>query len=80
MQTHTHACMYTHTCMINMINMDASMAVAFCNFYTCIHVCACMDMHVHMCGIPPCPQMSPDVPTHLSSPQELQGAQNTKIQ
>ena len=26
----------THTCMLNMINMDASMEVAICNFYTCI--------------------------------------------
>ena len=41
---HMHA-KHAHTCMlhmINMINMDASMSVAICNFYTCIQVHACM--------------------------------------
>ena len=33
---HMHVC--THTCMLNMINMDASMSVAICNFYTCVTV------------------------------------------
>ena len=48
-------CMYAHThtptCMLNMINIDASMLTAICNFYTCIHVCVhvCMHVHVHMC-------------------------------
>ena len=37
-----HACMHTPTYMLNMINMGASMSVAICNFYTCIHVCVCM--------------------------------------
>ena len=67
----THACMHmqrhTHTSMLNMINMDASMLVAICNFYTCIyvrvHVCACMCMHVCACGntphAPRCPQTPP---------------------
>ena len=32
-----HACMYMHTCTC-MINMDASMLAAICNFYTCTHV------------------------------------------
>ena len=27
-----HACTYTCTCMLNMINMDASMEVAICNY------------------------------------------------
>ena len=69
---HACMCMHTHTCtcMLNMINMDASMSVAICNFYTCIcvrvHACACMCMHV---VTPPCPQMSPDTPTHLPPPQ-----------
>ena len=45
---HMHACM--HTCMLNMINMDASMSVAICNFYTCIHVHSSMCMHVHGCA------------------------------
>ena len=33
---HVCICIYTHahTCMLNMINMDASMMVAICNFYT----------------------------------------------
>ena len=45
MHRHAHTHTHTHTCMLNMINMDASMLVAICNFYTCIHVCACMCMH-----------------------------------
>ena len=28
--------MHICTCMLNMINMDASMEVAICNYYTCI--------------------------------------------
>ena len=63
MHTHAHTCMLN---MINMINMDASMSVAICNFYTCIcmcmHACVCMWMCV---ATPPCPQMPPDTPTHL---------------
>ena len=39
-------CMHICICMLNMINMDASMLVAICNFYTCIHVHAC----VHACA------------------------------
>ena len=46
MHTHAHECMHvcTHTltCMLNMINMSASMLAAICNFYICIHVCVCM--------------------------------------
>ena len=53
--THMNAC----TCMLNMINMlnmDTSMLVAICNFYTCIHVCVCMCTHACACmwGHPPC--------------------------
>ena len=62
----THACMHAHTCMlsmINMLNMDASMSAAICNFYTCIHVCVCICVHV---GTPPMP---PDTPSHLPPPQ-----------
>ena len=81
--THAHACAHTHvhththarTCMLNMINMDASMLVAICNFYTCIHVYVCVCMHAHACvcmwghlPMPPrCPQTAP--PTHLPPPQ-----------
>ena len=46
---HTQACTHTSTCMLNMINMDASMLVAICNFYTCIHVHVCMCMDAHAC-------------------------------
>ena len=73
--------MHAHTCMLNMLNMDVSMSVAICNFYTCINVCVCMRMHACACvcvwGHPPGPQMPPHPPA--PSP-ELQGAQNTKIQ
>ena len=51
--THTHACTHACTCMLNMLimlNMDASMSAAICNFYTCIHVCMCMCMHVGVCA------------------------------
>ena len=68
--THTCTCTCTHacTCMLNMLimlNMDASMLAAICNFYTCIHVrmhvCACVRMHVHVCGgTPPMPPDAPD--------------------
>ena len=79
-----HACMHIHmhaqTCMLNMLNMDASMLAAICNFYTCIIVHVCMCMHPHACvgGIPPMPPDDP--PTHLPPSPEPQGAQNTKIQ
>ena len=66
---HTHTCMHACTCMLNMLNMDASMSAAICNFYICIHVCACVHMHACACvcvGIPPCPQ-TPS--THLPPPQ-----------
>ena len=49
MHTHAHAC----TCMLNMLimlNMDASMSVAICNFYTCIHVCVHVYMRGHVCA------------------------------
>ena len=68
MHTHTHACTHAHTCMLNMLimlNMDASMSAAICNFYTCIHVCMCMCMHAHVCacgGTPPMPPDAPDTP------------------
>ena len=41
--------MHVCTCMLNMLNMDASMSVAICHFYTCIHVSVGMCMHVHVC-------------------------------
>ena len=75
--TYTHAC----TCMLNMLimlNMDASMSVAICNFYTCIHV----RVHAHACvgEHPPMPQ---DALRHHPQPNwpllRLQGAQKSKI-
>ena len=82
--THTHACTHMCTCMLNMLNMlnmDASMSAAICNFYTCINVHVCMCVHVRACacmwGHPLCPQMSPHPPAPSPEPQ---GAQNTKIQ
>ena len=62
-RTHTHAHARTHarTCMLNMLNMDASMLAAICNsIHVCVRVraCACMCVHV---GTPPMP---PDTPRH----------------
>ena len=66
---HTHACTHAHTCMLNMLimlNMDASMSVAICNFYTCIHVCMCVCVHARACACvgehPPMPPDAPDTP------------------
>ena len=66
-----HACTHTHmhacTCMsnmLNMLNMDASMSVAICNFYTCINVHECMCVHARacMCMCGGHPSMPPDAP------------------
>ena len=76
---HAHACAHTHACMLNMINMAASMVAAICNFLTCLSsrfvrvractcVCTCLGTPPHA---PRCP------PTHLPPPQsrrEPQGA------
>ena len=66
--------------MLIMLNMDASMSAAICNFYTCIHVCVCMRMHVCDGGTPPMPPDAPDTPHPPVPSPEPQGAQNTKIQ
>ena len=69
--TRTHAHMHMHVKHVNMLNMDASMSAAICNFYTCINVCVCM--HAHACvwgGHPPCPQIPP---THLPLPRAAGG-------
>ena len=70
MHMHAHTCTHEFTCMLNMLNMlnmDASMLAAICNFYTCIHVCAYMFMHAHAYGdTHPCLQ-TPS--THLPPPQ-----------
>ena len=72
MCTHAH----THTCMLNMISMDASMSVAIFNFYTCIHVHVYMCMHLLVCGDTPMP---PDAPTHLPPPQSCREPKTPKF-
>ena len=66
---------------LKMLNMDASMSAAICNFYTCINVCVCMCVHACACA---CvwghPSMPPDAPHPPAPSPEPQGAQNTKIQ
>ena len=79
---HTH--MHTHACtcmlnMLNMLNMDASMSAAICNFYTCINVHVCVCMHVHVC-VGGTPLMPPDAPHPPAPSPGPQGARNTKIQ
>ena len=63
-RTRTHARTHARTCMLNMLNMDASMLAAICNS---IHVCVCVCVHVRACACvcvhtPPCPQIPPDTP------------------
>ena len=72
----THTCTHTNARMLNMLimlNMDASMSAAICNFYTCIHVCMCVCMHACACaclgGYPPCRQM-PLTPPHPPAPPQ----------
>ena len=78
-----HACMHTHACthmhvkhVVNMINMDASMSTAICNFYTCINVCVCMCVHVRACACvwehphtPRCPPPTCPLPRAAGSPK-----------
>ena len=54
--THAHTCMHIHVKHANHVNMDASMSVAICNFYTCIHVHMYVCMHVHVGGHPHAPR------------------------
>ena len=75
MHTHAHARTHTRTCMLNMLimlNMDASMLAAICNFYTCIHVRMCVCVRARACacmgGHPPMP---PDTPRHPPTPCPL---------
>ena len=87
MHTHAHTRTHTRTCMLNMLtmlNMDASMSAAICNFYTCIHVCMCVCVRACACawvwGHPPMPPDAPDTPHPPAPSPEPQGAQNSKIQ
>ena len=62
MHTHVHTRTHACTCMLNMLNMDASMLAAICNS---IHVCVCVCVHVRVCA---CmwehPPMPPDTSRH----------------
>ena len=66
---HVHMHAHTHTC-INMINMDASMLAAICNFCTCVcacvHACACMCTCV---GAPSPPYTYPPNPQSCREPK-----------
>ena len=49
---HARMHMHAHTCMLNMLNMlnmDASILAAICNFYTCINVRVFMCVHARAC-------------------------------
>ena len=70
MQAHMHACC-KHV--VNMINMDASMGVAICNFYTYMCACACMCTCV---GTPPMP---PDAPNPPAPPQRCREPKTPKF-
>ena len=83
MHAYADTCIHICICMLNMINMDASMGVAICNFYTCIHVCVCMFMCECACAhvweyphAARCPQTP--LPTHLPLPRAA-GNPNTKF-
>ena len=80
---HVHIHVRTHACMLNMINMAASMVAAICNFLTCLSShCMCVRVCTCMCTCLGTPLHAPRCPpTHLPPPQsrrELQRAQITK--
>ena len=53
MHVHMHTHAHARTCMLNMLNMlnmDASMSAAICNFFTCINVRVCMCVHARACA------------------------------
>ena len=63
MHTHMHACTHTRTCMLNMLNMDASMLAAICNsIHVCVCICVCARTCACMWGHPPMPADTPDTP------------------
>ena len=80
-RTHAHACAHTHACMLNMINMAASMVAAICNFLTClssrfvrVRACTCMCTCL---GTPPHAPRCP--PTHLPPPQSRREPKSPKV-
>ena len=74
---HAHVHAHTHACMLNMINMAASMVAAICNFLTCLSlrfVCVCACTCVCMClGTPPMP---PDAPQPICPLPRATGSPN----
>ena len=79
---HVRMHMHARTCMLNMLNMlnmDASMLAAICNFYTCINVRVCMCVHACACvwGHPPHAPRCP--PTHLPPPQSRREPKTPKF-
>ena len=78
--THTHTRAHTHACMLNMINMAASMVVAICNFLTClssrfvrVRACTCVCMCL---GTPPMPTDAPNPSAPSPEPQGAAGSPN----
>ena len=72
MHTHVHARTHARTCMLNMLNMDASMLAAICNS---IHVCVCVCVRVRACacmcvhvGTPPHAPRYPQTPPPPTCP------------
>ena len=70
---YVHACMhmYTHECVVNIIisckwppPLGESLGIP----YDVIHACACICMHVHVCGEHPLTTPSPSPSTQLHPP------------
>ena len=72
---HTCTCarMHTHACMLNMINMAASMVAAICNFLTCL---SSRFMRVHACTCLGTPPMPPDAPQPICPLPKAAGSPN----
>ena len=75
MHTHAHARTQMHVKhVVNMLNMDASMLAAICNFYTCINVHVCMCMCACACACvgdtpPYAPPLTCPLPRAAGSPK-----------
>ena len=72
MHVRTHTRTHARTCMLNMLNMDASMLAAICNsIHVCVCVCvrarACACMCVHV-GTPPHAPRYPQTPPPPTCP------------
>ena len=82
-RTRMHTGTHMHVKHANMLNMDASMSAAICNFYTCIHVCMCVCVRVCACacvgGHPHAPRCPWHLPTHLPPPQSRREPKTAKF-